>query len=304
MGADHAHRLAERTSGATVTVVHDADLARAETVATEISGARVATDAFSAIADPDVDAVLLASPAPAHYEQVLACLAANKPVLCEKPLTTAAATALDVVRRESALGTPLVQVGFMRRFDDEYVQLHKLIAAGDLGTPLLIHCAHRNPSVPTYFDSEMLIKDCLVHEVDATRFLLGEEVTAVTVLRPTPNPSAPAGLQDPQLVILETANGRIVDVELFVTSGRSYEVRAEVIGESGSATAGFGRRSADFLEHFVQAYDAELQSWIDAVRAGRNVDGPGAWDGYMAAAVCTAGVESLRTGQRVAVASH
>ena len=55
-----------------------------------------------------------------------------------------------------------------------------------------------------------------------------------------------------------------------------------------------------FRERFAQAYDLELQRWVDAARRG-TVDGPGAWDGYAAQAVCAAGVEALRSGQRTEV---
>ncbi|MBJ8338224.1 Gfo/Idh/MocA family oxidoreductase [Antrihabitans sp. YC3-6] len=305
MGADHVRRIVERVRGARCTVVSDVLPDRAAAVSAFAPGSRAVADPYDAIAADDVDAVVLASPATMHEKQVLACLAARKPVLCEKPLTTEAETALDIVRREIESGVELVQVGFMRRYDTEYLALRDAIASGKLGTPLVAHCVHRNPSVPDYFDSSMVIKDCLVHEIDATRYLLGEEIRSVQVLRPTPNSQARRGLQDPQLVIMETTSGRLVDVELFVTSGIGYEVRMEVVGESGSATLGFGRKSPGFIDHFAAAYDAEVQSWVDAVHAGPAtgsfVDGPGAWDGYAAAAVCAAGLLSLQTGNRVSV---
>ena len=87
-------------------------------------------------------------PAPTHEKQLLACLEHGKPVLCEKPLTTDVETSLEVVRREAELGKPLIQVGFMRRFDPEYMRLKALIDGGELGQPLVMHCVHRNPSVP------------------------------------------------------------------------------------------------------------------------------------------------------------
>ena len=55
-----------------------------------------------------------------------------------------------------------------------------------------------------------------------------------------------------------------------------------------------------FRERFGRAYDIELQRWVDAARRG-TIDGPGAWDGYAAQAVCAAGVEALRSGQRTEV---
>ncbi|KAA0024134.1 Gfo/Idh/MocA family protein [Antrihabitans cavernicola] len=305
MGADHVARLATTISGARVTVINDVVAERAESVAGTVPGSRVVADPFEAIAADDVDAVVLATPGPAHEKQVLACLAARKPVLCEKPLTTDPATALDIVRREAELDTTFIQVGFMRRFDHEYQRLRAMVADGTLGTPLLMHCVHRNASVPAHFDSAMVIKDSLVHEVDVTRFILDDEIVAVTIRRPAPNPAAPPGLQDPQLALFETASGKLVDAEVFVTTGVGYEVRTEVVGELGSTTIGAGKISADFRAHFAQAYDTEMQHWVGAVRGGASsgsyVDGPGAWDGYAAAAVCAAGVRSLETGERVAV---
>lgn len=315
MGADHVARLSSRISGAKVTVVNDYLTEKAEKIAAEIPGCRAISDPLDAIADPDVDAVVLATPGPTHEKQLLACIEHDKPVLCEKPLTTDVDTSLEVVKREAEHGRRLIQVGFMRRFDHEYAQLKRLIDGGELGRPLVMHCAHRNPAVPPNFDSSMIVKDSLVHEVDVTRFLFDEEITSVQVIKPAANPAAPEGLQDPQIAIFRTASGKHVDVEVFVTTGVAYEVRTEVVGERGSAMIGLdvglvrksapgnwgGQISPSFKERFGHAYDIEIQTWVDAVHAGTNVDGPGAWDGYAAAAVCAAGVQSLETGEPVAV---
>ena len=315
MGADHVARITSRISGAQVTVVNDYLPEKAAEVAAAVPGARVTNDPLDAIAADDVDAILLATPGPTHEKQLLACLEQGKPVLCEKPLTTDSTSSLEVVRQEAALGTPLIQVGFMRRFDPEYQQLKALIDGGELGQPLVMHCAHRNPTVPPGFDSAMVVKDSLVHEVDVTRFLLGEEIASVQIIKPMSNRDAPRGLQDPQIAIFQTVSGRHVDVEVFVTTGVAYEVRTEVVGELGSATIGLdiglvrksapgtwgGRITPGFRERFGTAYDIEIQRWVDAVRSGVNVDGPTAWDGYAAGAVCEAGVRSLETGERVDV---
>ncbi|BBY74068.1 inositol 2-dehydrogenase [Mycolicibacterium parafortuitum] len=319
MGADHVARITSRISGARVSVVNDYVTEKAEQLAATIPGCRAITDPLDAIADPDVDAVLLATPGPAHEKQLLACLEHRKPVLCEKPLTTDVETSLEVVRREAELGIRLIQVGFMRRFDDEYAALKALVDGGELGNPLVLHCVHRNPAVPEHFDSVMTVRDSLVHEVDVTRFLFGEEITSVQVVTPTPNSPARHGLSDPQIAIMRTAGGRHVDVELFVTTGVAYEVRTELVAEKGSAMIGLDvglvRKSApgswggtitpSFKERFGRAYDTEIQRWIDAVRAGGETgdytDGPTAWDGYAATAVCEAGVQALRSGQPTAV---
>jgi myo-inositol 2-dehydrogenase/D-chiro-inositol 1-dehydrogenase len=321
MGADHVARLHSRISGARVVVVSDAFTDKAEQIAAGIRGCRVVADPLAAIADPEVDAVVVASPGQFHEAQVLACIERGIPVLCEKPLTMDAESSLAVVRAEddfaARTGRRLVQVGFMRRFDPEYAQLRALIASRELGEPLVVHCVHRNAAVPPTFTSEMMITDSVVHEVDVARFLLDEEIAAVTVLRPRATRHAVAGQSDPLLVVFEMVGGRIVDVECFVSTGVAYEVRTELVAEDGSAMIGLDtglvrqtgspsgatRSTAiapGFRERFGRAYDIEFQRWVDAARGG-TIDGPGVWDGYAASAVCTAGVAALRSGQRTEV---
>ncbi|MEZ0164503.1 Gfo/Idh/MocA family protein [Kineococcus sp. LSe6-4] len=313
MGQDHARRLATLTVGAELVAVSDVDVARTDAVAAEF-GVRAIHDPKAAIADPEVDALVIATPGFTHEELVLLALEAGKPVLCEKPLTTSPETSRRIVEKEAELGRPLVQVGFMRRFDTGYQQLRSLIESGEYGAPLFLHCAHRNATTPPNFSSEQLMLDSVVHEVDSVRFLTGEEIVAVRVIAPRSTTAAPEGLLDPQFVIMETESGVLVDVEIFVNTTFGYEVRTELVAEKGQARIGLhegivtqsaagwgGSITKDFKERFGAAYDLEFQRWIDAVRAGTNVDGPGVWDGYAAAAVCAAGVESLKTGQRVEV---
>ena len=308
MGAFHVDALSKRVRGAKVTVVNDFLADKAAEVAGKV-GARVEADPLAAIRDSDVDAVLIATPGAAHHEQVNACLDRGIPVLCEKPLTTDVASSYALVQKEKALGKQLIQIGFMRRFDPEYVALQKLISDGGLGNPLMVHCTHRNPAVGDHFNSELMIRDSVVHEVDSVRFLLGEELTSVEVIRGAATSSAPHGTHDPMLVIFETESGRIVTDEIFVRTGVAYEVRTEVVGERGSAFIGLdqnlqvkytdgrwgGVMTPSFVERFGQAYDIELQRWVDAAKAG-TIDGPSAWDGYAAVAVCEAGVLALRSG--------
>ncbi|MGV9455587.1 Gfo/Idh/MocA family protein [Streptomyces sp. NPDC003635] len=313
MGADHVRRIQEVISGARVAAVVDVDAERAKAVAARVEGCAVHTDPAAAMASVDVDAVLVASPGPAHEAALLTAFAHDLPVLCEKPLTPDAASALRLVEAETALGRRRVQVGFMRRYDPGYTRLKALLETGELGRPLMVHHRHRNVASPPFFTSDMLITDSVAHEVDVTRWLLGHEITAVTVMRPTTSAGAPEGLIDPQFVVLETAGGALSDVEIFVNCGFGYQVQAEVVGERGTARVGDdhtlvtatagrwgGSIAQDWTERFADAYDREVQAWVDATRRGE-VTGPSVFDGYAAAAVCEAGVRSLREGGRVAV---
>ncbi|WP_350278320.1 Gfo/Idh/MocA family oxidoreductase [Kribbella sp. HUAS MG21] len=328
MGADHAERVVRKTAGARLVAVSDADQGRAEKLAAELSGGtagraaggtsygnvRVFADPLALIAAGDVDAVILASPGFAHAEQLFACLEHGKPVLCEKPLTMDAASSLQVVEAEHKLGRQLIQVGFMRRFDPEYAALKELLDSGELGRTLLLHNVHRNQTSTPSFRSEMIVRDSMVHEVDIARWLFGEEITRITVHTPKPTSLVADGVSDPQLAVFELANGAMADVEVFVNFQVGYEVRCEAVAERGSATIGLGSGvftranglagaavPADFRVRFEQAYDIEVQRWVDATLRGE-IDGPSAWDGYAAAAVCEAGLESLSSGKPADVA--
>ncbi|MEV5799510.1 Gfo/Idh/MocA family protein [Streptomyces collinus] len=313
MGADHVRRLDQVVSGARVAAVADPDVDRAREAVAGVDGAVVHTDPVAALDAPGVSAVLIASPGPAHEAALLAAFARGLPVLCEKPMVPDSAGALRVLEAEARLGRRLAQIGFMRRYDAEYQRLKALLDEGRLGRPLMLHCTHRNVSSPEHFTSAMLINSSVSHEIDAARWLLGQELTAVTVLRPAPSAGAPRGLADPQFVLFETERGALVDVEVFVNCGFGYQVRCEAVCEAGSARIGDGHTmvvtagggateevAQDYLVRFADAYDREVQSWVDATRRGL-VTGPGVWDGYAASVVAEAGVRSLENGGRVAV---
>ena len=314
MGLTHVRLLTGGVSGAEVVAVSDAVPEAAERAAAEAGGVAVYADARELIDDERVEAVVIASPAGTHEAFTVACIEAGKPVLCEKPLADSFAAARRVLDAETAAGRRLVQVGFMRRFDPGYADMKTKLDAGLIGRPVLVHCAHRNPSVPPGFGSEMIVTDTVVHEMDTIRWLLDQEIVRATVLTPRPTSHAAEGVRDPQLVIFQTDDGVLADVEAFVNAQYAYDIRCEVVGELGTislppATPVLVRRERReaaelpdrFQERFGAAYANELQAWVAAIAEGR-ATGPSAWDGYAAAAVSEATVEALRSGRPVDVA--
>ncbi len=311
IGQDHIRRLTHVLSGARVAAVTDVDLARARTVADDLPGAVLHDSGQELIADPGVDAVVVTSWGPTHEEYVLACIAAGKQVFCEKPLATTEAACTRIVDAEVAAGRRLVMVGFMRRYDPQYRAMKQVVTSGEIGLPLIMHAAHRNPSVPPHYTSDMIINDSTVHDIDVARWMFDDEIAAITVLKPRVSSKAAAGFNDPLLVLLEMASGVVVDVEAMVNAGFGYDIRGEVVCEDGTVelsesagalvkTAGrvSGRVPANWQERFVRAFDTEFQAWIDAVTAG-GTTGPSAWDGYAATVSCETALAALHSGERV-----
>jgi myo-inositol 2-dehydrogenase / D-chiro-inositol 1-dehydrogenase len=298
MGSLHVRLLASEVVGAELVAVADIEVARAAALAREVGVDGVHGDGLELIAEPDVEAVVVASSPETHEVLVLACLEAGKPVLCEKPLATSAAGALRIVGAEAAGARRLVDVGFMRRYDDGYRDLKRRLGEGEIGAALVVHCVHRNADIPPSFDQRLALTDSVVHEVDVARWLLGEEIAAVTVVAGRPTRRAPSGVRDPQVVLLETESGVLVNVESFLRAQYGYDVRCEVVGETGTLALPVPAVTArGFEDRFAQAYRDELRVWVSAVQDGTPA-GPDAWDGYAASAVTEACVRSAQTGLR------
>jgi myo-inositol 2-dehydrogenase/D-chiro-inositol 1-dehydrogenase len=313
IGQDHIRRLRHVLSGARVAAVTDVDLERAKSVAADLTGARVHENGQELIRADEVDAVVVASWGPTHEEYVLAAIEAGKQVFCEKPLATTREAGERILDAEVAAGRRLVMVGFMRRYDDGYRAMKDTIVRGEIGAPLMFHSAHRNPSVPGHYVSEMIINDTCVHDIDVARWLLDTEIVATRVVKPRRNSRASAHLTDPLFVLFETASGALVDVEASINIQYGYDIRGEVVGESGTVELAEssrvvvkregrygGRVPEDWRERFLRAYDVEFQEWIDAVTAGTST-GPSSWDGYAATVVGDAALAALGSGDRVEV---
>ena len=244
MGADHAHRLSSMIGGATLGGTFDIDPARASSVAALSPDARAYADPYALIKDPAIDAVLIASSDTTHGEFVLACLAAGKPTLCEKPLAPTTGECRAIVDAEVALGRRLISVGFMRRHDPGYLAVRTARVNGSLGAALMMHNVHRNANARPDTPSAELITGSAVHEIDIVRWLLAEEIVAVTVHRPRAARAAGTAV-DPMFLVFETTSGVLADVEVFVNAGYGYDVRCELVGELGNGQPGRARAGPD-----------------------------------------------------------
>ena len=311
MGADHVIRITQRINGAQVSAIVEPDEGRAQAALATAPGSVWFPNIEEAIAAKAMDAVLIATPGQFHEPVIMPSLSAGLPILCEKPLTPDSESAMRVVEAEMATGKQLLQVGFMRRFDAGYIKLRELIASNKQGELLGLHCAHRNPSVPDSYHNDMLIFDSVVHEIDVVRFLTDSPIASVEVKQMKRNTNSPEHLNEPVLVLLETESGVLATVEMNVSVRFGYQVRTEAVFENGLAE--IGRTSgmlshfegqisteehASFKTRFAEAYDSQIQRWVNAV-ANQTIDGPSAWDGYLAAAAVEAGLAALKSGNKV-----
>ncbi|BFM09197.1 Gfo/Idh/MocA family protein [Halioxenophilus aromaticivorans] len=309
IGREHVFRLSRKIPGAQVVALNDVNISSCESINSDFDlDAKIFTDSHELIKSDSVDAIVVASWGPTHEEFVNSAISAGKFVFCEKPLAVTAEGCRQIIDAELTGGKRLVQVGFMRRYDQAYQQLKKCLQDNTIGHPIILNCAHRAPHAPG-FGGDMAITDSLVHEFDVLRWLLDDDYVAAQVILPRKTSLCDEGLQDPHIVQLRTRQGIHISIESFVNAHYGYDIQCQVVGEKGVAALPepasvqlreLGKLSHEILidwkDRFVAAFDQEFRDWIQSIKAGK-ANGPSAWDGYVVAVTADACVKAKHSGQ-------
>jgi 1,5-anhydro-D-fructose reductase (1,5-anhydro-D-mannitol-forming) len=201
---------------------------------------------FASAADlgrsPEVDAVLVTTPNSAHLDDVLACVAAGKPVLCEKPMGMNAGECRRMVEAAHQAGV-LLGVAQVFRFDQSVTRLWELVAGGQIGTPVFARAEFSFMAGPKHgrtwiYDPKISgggpIADIGVHCIDTLRYILQDEVVRVSA-RGVPHRTA-SGVTDPDIedagaLTLEFSRGTLGTVLCSYLA--DYRSPIELVGTSG-----------------------------------------------------------------------
>ena len=200
----------------------------------------------------------------------------------------------------------------MRRYDPDYRKIKAILDSGELGKPLMAHCISRTRSHPKNHTTEQHITNIAIHEIDICRWLRGcrnlNEVRLFACPRATC--FAEGTCQDPQLVLMQSDSGVLIDVEVSGNSYYGYEILCELVCEKGTIRLPVAAEPIvrsylqcgqaipeDWTNRFVVAYQEELQHWVDYLQGKTDVPGPGAEDGYEACKISDALIKAQTTGQ-------
>jgi predicted dehydrogenase len=175
-GINHVRAMSRARDAELVLVCDSSEAARtrAAGIAPE---ARLGQDLGDALSAPDVEAVVLATPAKDHAEQARMVLNANKHVLVEKPLALDAADAHAVV---SAAETHkrILMVGHLMLFHPAVEKLKAIIDAGELGRIYYIYSLRVN--LGRVRQDENALWSLAPHDVSMIEYLLGDEPDSVS----------------------------------------------------------------------------------------------------------------------------
>ena len=244
MGKRHARTLAEHPN-ATVHSVCDLLPHAADGLAAQY-GAQALHESESALADPEVDAVVITTPASSHAQLVVAAARAGKAVFCEKPLAEDIPGARAAVEEVKRAGVPSF-MGFMKRFEPGHLALLRAVKAGEVGEVQLVMLTNRDPKVTllelsreTYRTAPFtLLRESTVHDFDLARALLDDEpvevyVAASCLVEPE---LGELGEVDAALTTLKTARGALCNINNIWHTTYGYDQRLEVHGAKGMLRA-------------------------------------------------------------------
>ena len=316
IGTSHAEVLARRVSGARLVAVSDPRPEAAQALASHL-GVRSEPDPAQLLADPDIEAVVIAASSQAHADLVVAAAQAGKAIFCEKPMSLDLVDADRALGAAAAAGVPL-QVGFNRRFDRGFAHARQVIEAGGIGTPQLMRSLTRDPGLadPAGVPPWTVFLQTLIHDFDTLLWLnpgaRATQVYAVADALVAPD-FKDAGLLDTAVVVIRFDNGAMATAEASFSAAYGYDVRAEVFGSEGMVTAGDTAQST-MAHHdrdgrhvatargdvalFLDAYTGEFDEFVSAVREGRDPAVTGQ-DARRALEVALAAIESVRSGAAV-----
>lgn len=327
IGAFHAETIAQRIPGAVLAAVADPQPGAAERVATSLAATHHTPLAFQdpeeLLADPEIDGVVISSPASTHTDLVIAAAGAGKAVFVEKPMALTLADADRAITAAADAGVPL-QVGFNRRFAHDFAAAHKVVSAGGIGEPQLMRSLTRDPGLanPGAVRPWTIFLETLIHDFDTLNwFNAGArpiEVFAVADALVAPE-FAEGGLLDTAVVTIRYDNGAIATAEANFSAAYGYDVRGEVFGSAGMVTAGdvhatamrhFSASGAQAptarlnVELFRQAYTDEMVAFANAVRGIAPAPGtstPTGEDARAALQIALACVESVTEHRPVSI---
>lgn len=212
------------------------DAVKAQASASQYSIPLVFDTPEALCASRELDAVFIVSPDSLHLPHVLLAAKRGKAILCEKPLAMNAGEVEAMLATAHAVGVPF-GVAQNMRYNRSLRLIRRWIGEGRIGKPQLAHSqfsysAAGSPRAWIYDPALALggpIGDVGVHCIDALRFVLGSDVTAVSTLA---HRDAESGQVESHAVIgLDLASGAMATVT--TTTRAEYRSLVEVTGETG-----------------------------------------------------------------------
>ncbi len=286
IGRLHIEHLAQSIPEVELIAICSLDAVGIESLTKQFNIPKTTIDYTALLADPRIDAVLVASSTDTHVEISQAAAKAGKHVFCEKPISLDLEQIDETLTIVEKAGVKF-QVGFNRRFDANFARIREAVASGEIGEPHIMRITSRDPSPPPIEYVKVsggIFLDMTIHDFDMARYLIGDEVVEVYAtggVRVDPK-IGEAGDIDTTVITLRFQNGVIATIDNSREAVYGYDQRVEVFGSRGMVTAANpptntvtfsgseGSHAASppyfFVERYKTAFLSELQAFFACIQ--------------------------------------
>lgn len=240
-----------KADNAAVTGYYSRTYARAQAFSKQYGGTAYGTE-DELLCDPDIDAVVICTPARSHCRLTVKALEAGKHVLCEKPMAVCSEDARAMVEASERYGKKLMISHNQRRYEP-HIKAKELLLRGEIGRILTFRTCLgiKGPEYSSvngvngdYFSKDTsgrgVMSDVGCHRIDLMRFLTGREYKRVFSYTPTLEKKGPDGdlihLDDNAMTIVEMDNGIVGSIINSWTSMGSSDRTTWLYGTEGVMT--------------------------------------------------------------------
>ncbi|MGV3763319.1 Gfo/Idh/MocA family oxidoreductase [Parapedobacter sp.] len=316
-GLIHARNFSKNVKHARLVAMVDSDYGNLQRAGDELGCGSLYTDYEVAIDEnPDIDAIVVATPTVLHKRIVKYAAERGKHILCEKPMAMDLAECAqmnEVVQRNKVK----FQIGFMRRYDKSFQAAKARIAAGEIGDVVQVKSLTHGPSVPRPWQYDIAksngpLAEVNSHDIDTLRWFTASEFKEVYALAgnfrcPEALPQYP-DFYDNVSMLSSFDNGTQGFIGGAVSVNYGYDSRVEILGTKGVLFIGSLNANtvlacnrdgltqsviSSWMYLYEGAYLAEDRDFVDCILEDRTPVATGI-DGMMAVKVVNAGNRSIR----------
>jgi predicted dehydrogenase len=265
----------------------------------------------------EFDAAIITTPTFTHRDLAVMAGDHGKHVFLEKPMAMSLAECDEIIAATERQGLAL-QIGFMRRFDPDFVAAAERLFAGEIGEPMMIKSLTHGPGLPPAWANDLrtsrgMLAEVNSHDLDCVRWLMGSNIERI-YLETANFKGAERGVTaehfyDNMFATIKFASGSLGNISGVCPCDYGYDARVEIVGKKGIMQIGAMQGQAVVVcidreqgmvtpiyrrwpERFAWGYIHEMQHFIECLRNGARPRITGE-DGRWALAGVLAGTKSM-----------
>jgi myo-inositol 2-dehydrogenase/D-chiro-inositol 1-dehydrogenase/scyllo-inositol 2-dehydrogenase (NAD+) len=290
VGKNHSNSITGYIPNAQITALVDPAEEVLRSTGDEFGVEQRFTSLEEALDKVDFNAVVITTPTFTHRDLVLQAADAGKHVFLEKPMALNLDECDAIISGIQKAGV-ILQIGFMRRFDPDFVEASRRIAAGEIGDPMMVKSNTHGPGLPPAWARDLsrsngMLAEVNSHDWDTVRWLMNSELdrvyTEVANFKGAESKVDTPNFYDNVLVNIRFQSGGLGLISGICPCGYGYDARVEIVGTKGIMQIGELKGKAVLVctnrdqglvtpiyrtwpDRFKMGYIGELRHFVDCI---------------------------------------